>query len=154
MRQEVARLVHQVDAQLVVVDADVHVHAADQQTAGDTLHVAGEYVVTLLVGVLLVRPFREGMRRGGHRRQSVAGGDLRDGSAQPGEFAVRLLYVLTDRSADLDLRGEEFRPNQVGDLLLTSIQHAVRQVGDDVAGLPVDEKIFFLDAEREARWLP
>src|SRR5512144_1505114 len=110
MRQEVARLVHQVDAQLVVVDADVHMHTADQQTTGDTLHVASEYVVTLLVGVLLVRPFREGMRRGGHWRQSVATGDLRDGSAQPGEYAAGLLDVATDRSADLDLRGEELRP--------------------------------------------
>ena len=35
VRQEVARLVHEVDAQLVVLDADVHVHAADDEPPAD-----------------------------------------------------------------------------------------------------------------------
>ena len=35
VRQEIARLVHEVDAQLVVLDADVHVHAADDEAPAD-----------------------------------------------------------------------------------------------------------------------
>jgi hypothetical protein len=35
VRQEIARLVEEIDAQLVVLDADVDVHAADDQPAAD-----------------------------------------------------------------------------------------------------------------------
>ena len=45
MRQEIARLVHQVDAQLVVLDADVHVHAADDEAPADAGEVAGDRLV-------------------------------------------------------------------------------------------------------------
>ena len=42
MRQEVARLVHEVDAQLVVLDADMHVHAADDEAAADAGEILGD----------------------------------------------------------------------------------------------------------------
>ena len=59
VRQEVRELVHQVDAQLVVVDADVHVHAADHHAARGGLHFARHGGVVVLVRGLL----RLGARR-------------------------------------------------------------------------------------------
>ena len=49
VRQEIARLVHEVDAQLVVVDADVHVHAADGKPPADPGKVARERLVAGLL---------------------------------------------------------------------------------------------------------
>ena len=47
-------------AQIVVVDADVHVHAADEQAPGHGLHVAGENVLPPDVVETLLPVFREG----------------------------------------------------------------------------------------------
>ena len=61
VRQEVARLVHEVDAQLVVVDAGVHVHAADDEAPADAGEVAGNGLVAGALGGLLRTPRRERM---------------------------------------------------------------------------------------------
>ena len=68
MRQEIGRLAEQVDAQILVLDADMHMHAADHQPPRHVLEIAREHVVALLVGVLLARPFGEGVGGGGDRR--------------------------------------------------------------------------------------
>ena len=70
MRQEICRLAEQVDAQILVLDADMHMHAADHQPARHLLQVAREHVVALLVGVLLARAI---WRRDGWRRRSARG---------------------------------------------------------------------------------
>ena len=76
MRQEVARLVEQVDAQLVVFDADVHVHAADDEAAADAGQVLGERLVALALGVLLGAPAGERVGRGGDGGEVVFGGHV------------------------------------------------------------------------------
>ena len=63
MWQEVRDLVERVDPEIVVLDADMHVHAADQQPVSDQLHVLLEHVVTFLVRAFLVLP--AGKRMGG-----------------------------------------------------------------------------------------
>ena len=62
MRQEVGQLVHQVDAQGIVADADVHMHTANQQAPGRALHFGGERVVTFFPRVFLLGPATERMR--------------------------------------------------------------------------------------------
>ena len=59
VRQEVARLVHDVDRQLAVLDADVDVEAEDQVGARDLLQVLDDVVVAPFVGDQLVLPVGE-----------------------------------------------------------------------------------------------
>ena len=80
MRQEIGGLAEEVDAQVVVLDADMHMHAADQQPPRHLLQILGEHVVALLVGVLLASPFGEGMGGGGDRREAELAGDAADGA--------------------------------------------------------------------------
>lgn len=93
MGEEVHDLVQQVDAQIVVVDADVHVHAADEQPPGHGLHVAGEHVVALLVGVDLFLPLGKGMGGGGDGGEPMLAGHVGDGSPEPGQVVAGLAFL-------------------------------------------------------------
>src|SRR5262249_20308377 len=53
MRQEIGGLTKQVDAQIVVLDADMDMHARNHEPSPDLLEVVGNHIVALLVGVLL-----------------------------------------------------------------------------------------------------
>ena len=55
MRQEIRHLVHQVDAQLIVVNADMHMHATDDKAASSTLQFMGQLIVAVFFSVFLVR---------------------------------------------------------------------------------------------------
>ena len=93
MRQEIAGLVHQVDAQLVVLDADVHVHAADDEAPADAGQVLGDRLVAVALGRLLRAPARERVGRGGDRRQPVLAASLatvalRSASSRPASRGV------------------------------------------------------------------
>ena len=61
MGQEVGRLSQQVDAQIVVLDPDMHMHAANHEPARNLLQVSRQHIVALLVGVLLAPPSGEGV---------------------------------------------------------------------------------------------
>ena len=87
MRKEVGRLVHQVDAQLLVLDADVEVHAADHQALGERRHVAREQVVALLVDAALDAPVGERVGRGGDQRHAELAGGGGERRAQQRELA-------------------------------------------------------------------
>ena len=67
MRQEVTRLVHHIDAEVLVLDADVDMHAANQHALNNTLHVVDHALVTIGMGVDLILPIGIGMGRGGNR---------------------------------------------------------------------------------------
>ena len=86
-------LLHQVDAQLVVLQADVHVHAADDHAARGRLHLAGQRDVAVLVGVLLLDGARERMGRCGDGRDAVLAPDVDDDLAQAREMRARLVHV-------------------------------------------------------------
>ena len=62
MRQKVGHLIHQIDTQLIVVNADVHMHATDDQPPRRTLHLMCERFVAILVRVFLFCPARERVR--------------------------------------------------------------------------------------------
>ena len=98
MGKEVGGLPHQVDAQVVVVEAHVHVHSADEHAAGNDLVVLVELLVALGVGEFLRLPGAERMCRCGDDGVAVfagevgqngpefddLGGSLRHGGALPG----------------------------------------------------------------------
>ena len=71
VRQEVADLVHQVDAQVLVLDRGMDVHAADHLAPGQQPEVVGQRLVALLLGAALVGPGRDGVGRGGDDRHAV-----------------------------------------------------------------------------------
>ena len=61
MGQEIGQLVQQLDAQIVIVNPDMDMHAAGQKPARHNLHVLGQGVITILVGMFLALPQRERM---------------------------------------------------------------------------------------------
>src|ERR1700716_1638308 len=62
MRQEVARLVHHLDATFAVRYSDMHVEAEDEELANDILQLVLEDLVALGLGLLLILPVRERVR--------------------------------------------------------------------------------------------
>jgi len=63
--QEVGRLVHEVDPQIFVLDADVDVAAADQKAPDGEPEILVQFLVARLARMGLGAPVGEGMRRGG-----------------------------------------------------------------------------------------
>src|SRR5215472_6169471 len=62
VRQEIGGLVQQIDAQLIVEDADMHMHAADRKAPPDTLQISLEGPVSSALGSLLRLVTGERMR--------------------------------------------------------------------------------------------
>ena len=149
MRQEIRHLVHQVDAQFVIIDADVDVHAADQQSSRRGLHLDGKGPVPVFFRLLLFGPAAEGVRGCRNRRHAVIGGDVDDDAAQPAELDFRFLDVVADLGADLDLRTQEFRGHLSAAAFLALSHETVRRVDNQAARLPVDEQVLLLDADGE-----
>jgi hypothetical protein len=111
--QEIAGLVHQVDAQFVVFDGDVDVHATDGETAPDSLQVLGEDAIALPLSRALMAGARKGVRRCGHRREAAAGRNLTDRGAQAGKVPLGLAEGTADGRADLDLGSQKLRADAV-----------------------------------------
>ena len=153
MRQEIRGLVEQIDPELVVLDADMDMHAADHQTARHVLEILGEDVVALLVGMLLGPPFGEGMGGRRNRRQPELIGDAADRAAQMDELVARLRHGLAYAGADLDLRAQEFGADLSAQRFLALGEQRRRRLLGQVAAILVDEEIFLLDAEGEAWFL-
>ena len=152
MRQEVEHLIHQVDTHIFVLDADVHMHPADQETPNDTLERIGECVVLGLVGVELLAPGCERMRRSRDDRQSVFGHDVRNIGAELRKVRPHFLHGAAHRSTDFDLRPDELRAHHpLGDLL-TRGEQAVRHIADEIASLSIDDEVLLLDPNGVARF--
>ncbi len=152
MRQEVARLVHDLDARLAVGNADVHVEAEDEQLADDVLKLLLEHLVALLVGDLLLLPVREGMRPGGGDPQARGPEERRERPAQPQHLLAGLADVGADLRAHLDDRLQHLRLHLVSEMRPRGGEERV----DVAAQLPlgVDDLELLLDADREARHVP
>ena len=56
MRQEICHLIHQIDAQFVILDTHMDTHATNDQEAHNGLHIMGNGMVALSLGVALFRP--------------------------------------------------------------------------------------------------
>ena len=47
MGQEIGNLIEQINAQIFILNADMHMHAANQQTPRGNLHILGQQVIAL-----------------------------------------------------------------------------------------------------------
>src|SRR4029077_19346376 len=103
MRQEIGRLAEQIDAEIVVLDTDIHVHAADDEPTPYLLEVGGDRAVARFVGGLLVGPLGKGTGRGGDWCQADLAGDAADRATEMDDLVARLLHRLAHAGADLDL---------------------------------------------------
>src|SRR4029453_11603860 len=79
--QKIARLIHHVDGNIAIWNADVNVQSENQVRSGEQLHVLHNLLVTLAFGDELVVPMREGMRADGGDLQSAAVGEFRESAA-------------------------------------------------------------------------
>jgi hypothetical protein len=76
VRQKVARLVEDVNRQLQVADAHMHMHPENQQPSGDVLHVLFEGFVAQARGDGLLHPARKRVRARRHDALALRFGDL------------------------------------------------------------------------------
>ena len=65
MRQEIARLIHEVDPFFAVGDSDMHMQAEDEIHPRDMLQVLHDRRVALVGGDQLIVPMRKGVRARG-----------------------------------------------------------------------------------------
>ena len=152
MRQEIADLVHQIDAQVLVIDADMDVHAADHQAPSQGLHVLGQFVVALFVGVeLLVRGGKR-VRGGGDHAEIVFVRQLDDGRTQVVEIGPGLGDGATDPGPHFDLRTQKFRAHLLFKFADAVLHQGGRRVGRQIPAFAVDQQVFFVDADSE-RWI-
>ena len=81
MRQEIGRLIHQVDPEFLVLDRCMDVHAADQHAIGKRSEIGNQPVIALVLNPCLVFAARERMGRGCHHRHAEVLRNL--GDTQP-----------------------------------------------------------------------
>src|SRR5581483_7114822 len=133
MRQKVSRLTEKIDPEIVVLDADMNVHAANDESPPDLLEVAGDHVLAFLVGVLLARPCGEGVGRCGEGSEAELAGDAADRAAKKRELVARLLHRTADARADLDLRAQELGADLAAQRLLALRHQLGRRLLGEVA---------------------
>ena len=153
MRQEIGCLVEEVDPQVVVLDAHMHVHAADDQPPHDVLQVLRQHVVAFLVGVVLALPMGERVRGRGDGREAELRGDRTDGRPQLDELIAGLLHRAADTGADLDLRTQEFGTDLARQGGISLGEERRRRLRGKVPGVLVDQEILFLHADAESGFL-
>ncbi len=146
MRQEVARLVHHVDPQVRILDADVDVHAEDEQALRQIGHLFELLDVALLDGDVLSAPHREGVRAGRRDRQAILVRYVAGRRAQADELGARLPHVLADLRADLDLRLHQLRLDLVVEDHPALIEELL-DVRGQLPGLGIDDLVLLLDAD-------
>ena len=150
MRQEIGKLVGDVDAQVVVAQADMDMHAADQQPPHHPAEIALQRIVAVLVGMMLILPVGEGMGRHGKRRQPVLVGNALDRLSQMAEVFPRLANRFAHARADLDLALQEFRTDLLFQLLHAIAHQRIGRRGQ-IQGFLVDQQIFLFNAKRQGR---
>ena len=103
MGEEVAHLVHQIDAQIGVFDPGMDMHAANHHAAGDHPEVLGHDLVAILVGGLLLPPQREGVGGGGHDRGAVLLERIVQRCPHLGQLLTGLRHARVHPGRDLEL---------------------------------------------------
>ena len=136
-------LVHQVDAELVVVDPDVDVQATQIIMRRAAPCISSRRDVAFLVRALLAGGGREGMRRCGDGREAEATGCLDHGRRSCGQLLPRFGDVAADRCR------EHLRQGTRGRHAPPSVHSAPCEAPGWIArygpGLAVDEQVFLLD---------
>ena len=151
MGQEVAHLVHQVDGDLPVFDADVHVEAEDQVGARHQLHVFDDLEVALIRINVLRAPVGKRVRGAGTQQQAVLAGELHHGAAQVEDVGARLLHVAAHAGADFDHRLVHLRLDALVELPLALLDDLGVDVRSQVVRDRVDGLVFLFDADAEGR---
>jgi hypothetical protein len=88
---------------IIVINADVNMHAADHHASTNTLQVIRDRLVPLLVRVPLRPPPGKRMSGRGDWRQSVPPCDAGDTAPQVSEMITRVGGVRADSCCNLDL---------------------------------------------------
>lgn len=151
MRQEIRGLVHQVDAQVVVLDPDMDVAAADQHPPDDGSQILAQRVVALLAGVGLLAPFRERMAGGGDGRVAEALGRFGHGLPQRRQLVDGLRHAALGAGADLHLALQVFHRDPLAEPVGAG-GHEVRvRLAHEVARPAIDDEVLLFDADGERR---
>src|SRR5262245_20274425 len=153
MWEKIAGLIEEIDAQLIVLNADVHVHAADYEAPPNAGKVLGNRLIARPLRELLRAPARKGMGRGGDRRQAVLGGEISHRATQACELRARLARSLMHAGAHLDLGFEELARDLALESLLGGLEQGLRHLAHEIARRPVDEEVFLFDANAKGRIL-
>jgi len=152
MGQEVGDLIHQIQAQFVVVDADMHMHAADHQPPDNRLQVLGDDLIAFSLGRALFLPAGKRVGRGGNGGEAVFIGDLGNDCAHLFQVYPGIGDSRADLGVDLDLGLEKFMRYQAFDLGLAGLEQGFRRVAGDIPGNLVDKQVFFFDTDGEGRF--
>ena len=150
VRQEVDDLVQDVDAQVVLFDSDMHVHAADQQALRYDLQFFLKNPVAQLVGWLLLAPPSERVGRGGDRSVPVPGRDFGHRAPQVRERLASRWHRAADLRADLDLGSQELWTEPSFQALFERLDQGIGRFADQVPGAELDQQVLFFDADGEA----
>ena len=153
MRQEIRRLAEQVYAQVVVLYAGMDMHTGDHEPSPHLLEVARDRAIAFLVGMMLPLPSRDGVGRGGYRREPELAGDAADRGAEIDELVARLLHRIANLGADLDLGAQELGADLAAQRFLAFLEQLLRRLLRELARVLVDEEIFLLDADAESGFL-
>ena len=149
MRQEIGKLRHQVDAGLIVVQSDMHMHAAYQHAPRNTAKIMFEFTVALLVGEVLLVPVGKGMTGHGERRQTMIFGNAGDDGAQAGEIGASFRHGPAHGGADLYLALQEFR-TYLAFQFLNAFGHQRFRSRREIESFAVYKQILLFDAEGKA----
>ena len=103
MRQEIGRLIHQVDPELLVFDRGVDMHAADQHAIGERPKIRDQPVIAVVLDPMLILAAGKRMGRGRHHRHAEVLRDFSDTQPQFAQLMPDLTDVLANRCADFDL---------------------------------------------------
>ena len=149
--QEIGRLGHQVDAQVLVLDADMDMAAADQHPPPRRAEVGAQFVIARLAGMALAAPLGEGVGRGGDRGIAELGRRRGDARAHPHQIGLGLGHAGVGPGADLDLALQEFRRHLLAQQFVATLEEAGLRLAHQVAAGALDDEVFLLDADGETR---
>ena len=150
MGQKVFGLIEQIDPQFVIFDADMDVHAADDEAATDAGQIRRQRRIALVLRGLLAAVAADRMARGGNRGQAMLCGQLRRGPAQIGEVGPGLGERGRRARADLDLGAHELDADLIRKRRLQRLEQRWRR-RDQLARCRVDQEVFLFDAKGK-RW--
>ena len=147
MRQEVGGLVHEVYAQILILDLKMGVHPADQHAACRHAHFPVQRDVPFLPCVGLLTPFGERMRRGGDHPVAVLfGGALRQ-QTQVGKFTAGIPNQVVGPGADLDLALQVFVGGPAVGQLPAGLHETRVRLGHEVQRPLIDDQVFLFDSD-------
>src|SRR5207245_7643889 len=99
VREEIARLIHDVNRTLPIRNADVHMQTEDEIGASELLHVLDDLLISLALSNKLIAPVRKRMRHHRGNLQSAATCQFRDAAAQLNHVSTRIDNRLANFSA-------------------------------------------------------